>query len=82
MRIHDARSLKRDHWHDRPRNRRGETIVIKLYRPARSSHLRKHRGRFVTQTHALGASRARPSALVIVGLFALVLYVIGRRLSR
>ena len=37
--------------------------------------------RFVMESHALGASRLRPGALLIATGIAVVLYLIGRRLS-
>ena len=68
--------------HEHSSKRHGIAIGLSPQRSARSSRLRKHSSRFVTQTHALGAPRARPSSLLIVGAVVVVLYVVGRRLSR
>ncbi len=74
--------MKHQLMHDHFNRRRAIAIGLVPQRSARPSRLRKQPGRFVTQTHALGAPRARPSALLIVGVVVVVLYVIGRRLSR
>ena len=78
----DAQSMKHPFGHDHGNRRRGIAIGLAHQRSARSSRLRKHPRHFVTQTHALGLPRARPGSLLIIGLVAVVLYVIGRRLSR
>ncbi len=74
--------MKHNYRHDHANRRRGIAIGLAPQRAARSSRLRKHPSRFVTQTHALGAPRARPGSLLIVGAAVIVLYVIARRLSR
>ena len=38
--------------------------------------------RFVTQSHALGAPKAKPGALLIAAAVAIAVFVIGLRLSR
>lgn len=41
----------------------------------------KRPARFVTQTHAIGAPMAQPRSLLVAGLIAFALYLLGRRLS-
>lgn len=68
--------------HHHSSKRRGTAIGLATQRSARISRLQKHPRRFVMQTHALGAPRARPSALLIVGVAVVVLYVVAQRLRR
>jgi hypothetical protein len=50
-------------------------------RPTTSANDGRHNGRFVTQSHALGAPIASPGALLIAAAVAVAVFVIGFRLS-
>lgn len=68
--------------HGHADRRKRTAIGFAPQRSARSARVRIHPRRFVTQRHALGLPRVRTGTLVIVGLAALALYLIGERLSR
>ena len=73
--------MKRDPWDARARTARGIVLGLSPYRSAREGRDSKPR-RFITQTHALGGAPSRSRSLLVAGLIAVALYMIGRRLSR